>query len=112
MDVRGRDTELAQIERWLRAGTQEAAEPAAPGGVLVIEGEPGIGKTTLWGEVVRRARLAGCQVLRNSEIAARLFLSGKTVEANLSQAYRKLGIRSRTELATQLTAGKGAAQET
>jgi DNA-binding CsgD family transcriptional regulator len=40
--------------------------------------------------------------LRNSEIAARLFLSGKTVEANLSQAYRKLGIRSRTELAAQL----------
>jgi DNA-binding NarL/FixJ family response regulator len=37
--------------------------------------------------------------LRNSEIAAKLFLSGKTVEANLSRAYRKLGVRSRTELA-------------
>jgi DNA-binding CsgD family transcriptional regulator len=42
--------------------------------------------------------------LRNSEIAARLFLSGKTVEANLSRAYRKLGVRSRTELAGQLGA--------
>jgi DNA-binding CsgD family transcriptional regulator len=63
MDVWGRDTELAQIDRWLRAGTRAADEPAAPGGVLVIEGEPGIGKTTLWGEAVRRARLAGCQVL-------------------------------------------------
>ena len=42
--------------------------------------------------------------LRNSEIAARLFLSGKTVEANLSRAYRKLGVRSRTELAGRLAA--------
>ncbi len=40
--------------------------------------------------------------LRNSEIAARLFLSGKTVEANLSRAYRKLGVRSRTELGRRL----------
>ena len=48
--------------------------------------------------------------LRNSEIAARLFLSGKTVEANLSRIYRKLGVRSRTELAARMpsqgTAGR------
>ena len=42
--------------------------------------------------------------LRNSEIAARLFLSGKTVEANLSRVYRKLGVRSRTELAAKMPA--------
>jgi DNA-binding NarL/FixJ family response regulator len=35
-------------------------------------------------------------------IAARLFLSAKTIEANLTRAYRKLGVRSRTELAGQL----------
>jgi DNA-binding CsgD family transcriptional regulator len=35
----------------------------------------------------------------NQEIAAALFLSVKTVEWNLSRIYRKLGIRSRTELA-------------
>jgi DNA-binding CsgD family transcriptional regulator len=63
VDVRGRDAELAQIDGWLRAGTQGSAEPVSSGGVLVIEGEPGIGKTTLWGEAVRRARLAGCQLL-------------------------------------------------
>src|SRR5208282_1314137 len=40
--------------------------------------------------------------LRNNEIAARLFLSGKTVEANLSRAYRKLGVRSRTQLVAAL----------
>ena len=61
--VLGRDAELAQIDGWLRAGAMEAAEPVSPGRVLVIEGEPGIGKTTLWGEAVRRARLAGWQVL-------------------------------------------------
>jgi DNA-binding NarL/FixJ family response regulator len=36
--------------------------------------------------------------MTNREIAASLFVSAKTVEANLSQVYRKLGIRSRAEL--------------
>jgi len=36
--------------------------------------------------------------LRNREIAERIFVSPKTVEANLSRAYRKLGIHSRAEL--------------
>jgi DNA-binding CsgD family transcriptional regulator len=35
----------------------------------------------------------------NKEIAAELFMSVKTVEAHLSRVYRKLGVRSRTELA-------------
>lgn len=35
----------------------------------------------------------------NREVAARLFLSVKTVEANLTRVYRKLAVRSRTELA-------------
>jgi DNA-binding NarL/FixJ family response regulator len=40
--------------------------------------------------------------MRNREIAAQLFLSDKTVEANLSRSYRKLGVRSRTELAAAM----------
>ncbi|MCT7658886.1 helix-turn-helix transcriptional regulator [Mycobacterium deserti] len=36
--------------------------------------------------------------LTNRDVAAKLFVSTKTVEANLSQVYRKLGIRSRAEL--------------
>jgi DNA-binding CsgD family transcriptional regulator len=38
----------------------------------------------------------------NREIGAQLFLSPKTVEAVLTRVYRKLGVRSRTELARQL----------
>jgi DNA-binding CsgD family transcriptional regulator/tetratricopeptide (TPR) repeat protein len=39
---------------------------------------------------------------QNKEIAGALFVSVKTVEANLSRVYAKLGIRSRVELASQL----------
>ncbi|MET0526054.1 MAG: LuxR C-terminal-related transcriptional regulator, partial [Nocardioides sp.] len=38
----------------------------------------------------------------NQETAAELFISVKTVEANLTRIYRKVGVRSRTELANSL----------
>ena len=39
----------------------------------------------------------------NKEIAAALFMGVKTVEAHLSRVYRKLNIRSRTELASHIS---------
>jgi DNA-binding NarL/FixJ family response regulator len=42
--------------------------------------------------------------LTNREVAAQLFLSVSTIESNLRRAYRKLGVRSRTELANKLSA--------
>jgi DNA-binding CsgD family transcriptional regulator len=36
--------------------------------------------------------------MRNRDVASALFISPKTVEANLARVYRKLGIRSRAEL--------------
>jgi DNA-binding CsgD family transcriptional regulator len=42
--------------------------------------------------------------LTNREVAAQLFISAKTVEANLARIYRKLNIRSRAELGARLAA--------
>jgi DNA-binding NarL/FixJ family response regulator len=38
----------------------------------------------------------------NREVAAELVLSEKTIEHHLSRIYRKLGVRSRTQLAVHL----------
>jgi DNA-binding CsgD family transcriptional regulator len=61
------------------------------------------------------ARIAGlvCSGKTNKEIAATLSLSPRTVQWNLSKVYRKLGVRSRTELAatasqTRPTSGQAA----
>ena len=43
----------------------------------------------------------------NREIAGRLFISVKTVEATLTRVYRKLGIRSRVDI-VRLAAGRPA----
>jgi DNA-binding CsgD family transcriptional regulator len=46
-----------------------------------------------------------CAGRTNEEIAQTLSLSAKTVAWNLSKVYRKLGVRSRTELAARASAG-------
>ena len=54
--VVGREHELAELERWL-----DRAGDAPPG--LLLEGEPGIGKSTLWEAALDRARRRGLRVL-------------------------------------------------
>ena len=41
--------------------------------------------------------------MTNRAVAAKLYLSPNTVEANLSRAYRKLGIRTRHQVGKPLT---------
>jgi len=53
--------------------------------------------------VERRIAALVAQGCTNGEIAATLSLSRKTVEANLSRSYRKLGVRSRAELVARLS---------
>jgi DNA-binding CsgD family transcriptional regulator len=64
----GREQELARIHQFLERAT---ATPAA----LVLEGEPGIGKTTLWHAGVDAAQTDGRQVLRAQPAEAERNLS-------------------------------------
>jgi DNA-binding CsgD family transcriptional regulator len=57
----------------------------------------------------RIAQLVG-EGKKNREVAETLFISVKTVEANLSRIFHKLGVRSRTELTRQIASTPG--QET
>jgi DNA-binding NarL/FixJ family response regulator len=79
---------------WAQAAAAEldrvSGRRAAPGGGLT-PGEQ------------RVAELAASG-LSNKEVAAQLYLSVATVEAHLSRAYAKLGVRSRTQLARRLGA--------
>ncbi len=88
--------EVAGARLWASRARQEqerAAARSAPGALSASE--------------QRVARLAA-EGLTNREIAAQLFMSPKTVEANLARVYRKLGIRSRAELGSRLA---GASRE-
>jgi DNA-binding CsgD family transcriptional regulator/predicted metal-dependent hydrolase len=74
---------------------ERLGEPAAQ------PGADSSNSTTLTGAERRCAELAASGAT-NREIAAALFVSVKTVEATLSRSYRKLGVRSRTQLARML----------
>jgi len=50
----------------------------------------------------RRVAELAAHGLTNREVAAKLFMSPKTVEAHLSRVYRKLGVSSRAELGARM----------
>ena len=52
----------------------------------------------------RRVAELAASGMSNRDIAATLFISIKTVEANLGRVYRKLGVRGRVALARRLEA--------
>ncbi len=95
-------TLLAEAEATFRAqgavrwADRAAAELAATGARM----DPGAELTQREQEVCERVA-AGAT---NAEVAAALFLSHRTVEHHLRQIYRKLGVRSRSELAARFGA--------
>lgn len=78
------------------------AELAAAGGINrpAITDDP----DALTAQELRIAR-AVARGATNREVAAELFVSPKTIEFHLGRVYRKLGIRSRVELAALAAAG-------
>lgn len=78
--VVGRDAELAAIEAFL---ARESGSPAA----LLLEGEPGIGKTTLWRAGVDRAERLGYRVLRAQPVESETRLSYAALNDLLVASY-------------------------
>jgi DNA-binding CsgD family transcriptional regulator len=74
-----------------------AAQASAERARIPVRQRAGPGLT----EGEERIALAAARGLTNQQIAAELFVSVKTVEASLTRAYAKLGVRSRAELATR-----------
>jgi ATP/maltotriose-dependent transcriptional regulator MalT len=70
-----------------------------------VAGSPA-GDTDLTPSEQRVAELAASG-MTNREVAAVMFISPKTVEANLARIYRKLGIRSRAELGQRIARAGG-----
>ncbi|WP_141564428.1 AAA family ATPase [Mycolicibacterium palauense] len=87
-----REFERIGMVLWAQRARDELSRTAARSGTTAF------GLTAAERRVAERAA-AG---LSNKEIAAELFIASKTVETNLSSAYRKLGIRSRAQLARRL----------
>ena len=92
--------EIAEIRRRL-AAVEERLEH--------LERGPSAGGTSVelnrLSETERRIATLVAVGRTNEEVGDRLFLSPKTVEWTLTKIYRKLGVRSRTELAAKLASG-------
>ena len=59
LDLLGRALELEAVDRFVeRAGSGPAG--------LLVDGDPGIGKTSVWLEAVRRAEAAGARILKSA----------------------------------------------
>ena len=118
---------LGRVQR--RARQKGAAKRALENALTIFEGLP----APLWGERAREElsriglrRAAPAELteserrvaelaasgLTNREVAARLYMSPKTVEATVARVYRKLGIRSRAELGARIASPDGEAAQT
>lgn len=99
---RGANEHLARAEEIFASTGHETYRLRAVRAMARFGGRAG-GPAELTGSERRTAELA-ISGLRNREIAVALFVDVKTVESTLTRVYRKLGIRSRVELARALEA--------
>ena len=81
--VVGREDELARIEAFIDASAEGPR-------TLLLEGEPGIGKTTLWRAAVDRARERGSRALIARPVAAEAELSYATLADLLSEMHDEI----------------------
>jgi DNA-binding CsgD family transcriptional regulator len=88
---------------WVARTRAELAASGVRDRRLTVATDAAMGLGELSPQELQVARIAGSGQ-NNIEVAAALFVSRKTVEAHLTRVYRKLGIRSRTELARILLA--------
>ncbi|MDT7789796.1 MAG: hypothetical protein QOF58_8215 [Pseudonocardiales bacterium] len=94
----------AAVDVAVRCGATIAADrahellTAAGGRMSAVHASP---RDALTGGELRVAELAA-DGLTNREIAEKLYVTVRTVESHLSNAYRKLGAQTRAELAVQL----------
>ncbi|WP_416978406.1 ATP-binding protein [Streptomyces sp. T028] len=91
---------LRQVDAAAAAGATEAV-PAVPQAAPASDALEGLAS------MERQVAALVMEGATNREIAARLFISVKTVEATLTRVYRKLGIRSRVDI-VRLAAGRHA----
>jgi DNA-binding NarL/FixJ family response regulator len=96
----------AALAEFTRAGAQPWVEQAVRA-LVRVDGAAEPERAEPGGLTATEARIAGLvrEGASNREIATRLFLSVKTVEATLTRIYRKLGVRSRTQLSSRLSPG-------
>ena len=116
-------THLAYGSRLRRAGRRTKARKQLRGALGLFEAagapawaERARAELTASGETIRKdpaareeltpqefqVAMAVSRGATNKEVAAQLFLSTKTIEFHLRNAFRKVGVRSRTELANAL----------
>ena len=107
--ARRRSAAREPLGRALAAFTLLGAEPWANRARRELEAsggrddEAGPSRLDALGEDERRIALLVSRGMTNREVGEALFLSPKTIERRLGAIYRKVGVRSRTELARLVT---------
>lgn len=97
--------ELSPLRGWIQVDRGEEVEFRGWGELRYhLLGETARPEAALTEHELRVASLA-CEGLSNTEIAAALVLSPRTVQWHLNRAFKKLSVRSRTELAVAWLTG-------